>query len=81
MLFIPFVGQHGIQKDLYKSISDLDKKLRWIEQDDKEFKSLWEEREELFEWRNWIMVNMGWYDFSSKTKEDCVVSSYDWYDG
>lgn len=79
MFFIPFAGQKGIQRDIYESILDLDKKLRWVDRKDKEFRVLWEEREDLFEWRNWIMANMGWYAFDSKkTKEEKFLSLYEW---
>lgn len=79
MFFIPFVGQKEVQKDIHESIMDLDKKLRWIHREEKEFMALWEEREDLFEWRNWIMTNMGWYAFDSKKiREEKYSSFYEW---
>ena len=78
MFFIPFAGQKSIQRDIYASILELDKKLRWVDRKDKEFKSLWDEREDLFEWKNWVMCNMGWYSFElEKLKEEKYLSFYE----
>jgi len=78
MFFVPFVGQKNIQKDIYESLISLDKKLRWVDPEDEEFKPLWEEREELFEWRSWVMENMGWYAFNTKLMKE-ERDLYEWY--
>ncbi len=78
MFFIPFVGQKEIQEDIYKSLVALDEKLRWIQRETEEFETLWNEREELFEWRSWVMCNMGWYSFAPKQPaEERYLSFYE----
>jgi len=78
MFFLPFSGQKEIQKDIYESLIVLDDKLRWLKEGSKEFKTLWNEREELFEWRNWVRCNMGWYSFEpKKPPEERYLSFYD----
>ena len=54
-IFFPTVNARSIMKGIMEDLSAIEKKMRFIEDfESREFKNLWEEREELFAQREFV---------------------------